>query len=182
MKLTFPAAALVCLLAACDKPQPRAYDAPADAEPPVQAPPLADRPAHELPEWEPPANWEATAAQPPLLARFALTADGGTAEVTVTAFPGDVGGRAANVNRWRRQLGLSPIGDEEANAAITETEYGGRMYWVTEIAGAQASTLVGATKVDADTWFFKMTGDTSAVDAERAPFARWLDSIRFSAR
>ena len=40
------------------------------------------------------------------IASFAI--DHSTDEITISAFPGEAGGIEANVNRWRKQLNLSP--------------------------------------------------------------------------
>ena len=63
---------------------------------PMEPPPAANpgRPA-----WEVPSGWQETAASQMLLAKFAVTNQDGEAEVTVSSFPGEVGGLLANVNR-----------------------------------------------------------------------------------
>ena len=38
-------------------------------------------------------------------ANFKINNTSGTAEVSVTVFPGDVGGALVNINRWRQQIG-----------------------------------------------------------------------------
>ena len=55
-----------------------------------------------------PEGWEKTASSGPIRteASFVIEKDGQSAQVTVTAFPGEAGGLAANINRWRDQLGL----------------------------------------------------------------------------
>ena len=40
-----------------------------------------------------------------VLASYNISAKEGSPTVTVSMFPGDVGGVLANVNRWRGQLG-----------------------------------------------------------------------------
>ncbi len=47
------------------------------------------------------------------LATYMVPSDAGDQEVAVTRFPGQVGGVLANINRWRGQMGLQPIADED---------------------------------------------------------------------
>ncbi len=69
--------------------------------------------SHEgQPNWQVPAGWQEVAAGQFLVAKFNISGDGGaTAAVNVSSSPGDGGGLAANVNRWRGQLGLPPAGE-----------------------------------------------------------------------
>ena len=46
-------------------------------------------------------------------------------DLIVTKFPGDVGGVLANVNRWRKQIGLQPIGDDELDKATRKEKLNG---------------------------------------------------------
>ena len=39
-------------------------------------------------------------------------------DISVTTFPGDVGGEVMNINRWRLQIGLSPIGIDSLDEHI----------------------------------------------------------------
>ncbi len=73
-----------------------------------------------VPRFTPPAHWQ---VQPPGAMQVARYLPGGAEtglEVSVARLPGDGGGRLANVNRWRRQLGLGPIGEAEL-ARVLET-------------------------------------------------------------
>ncbi len=64
--------------------------------------------SHEgQPNWQVPAGWQEVSGGQFLVAKFNLTGDNGaTAAVNVSSSNGDGGGLAANVNRWRGQLGL----------------------------------------------------------------------------
>ena len=118
----------------------------------------------------------------PVLASFlAGPADHG-ASVTVSAFPGDVGGAAANVNRWRGQTGLSPVSEEEALASLTTIEMGdgeGQMVELRSDAGDEAMVMLGVIVPRGNrTWFYKMVGHGHTVDAEKAAFVEFLRSAK----
>ena len=54
----------------------------------------------------PPENWIELTVNPPLLKKY--TVDKNTT-LSISKFDGEIGDDLANVNRWRRQLQLSPI-------------------------------------------------------------------------
>ena len=54
------------------------------------------------PKWTAPPNWSEKAPGPMIFKSYTAADDAGkTANVTISFFPGDVGGTFANVNRWR---------------------------------------------------------------------------------
>jgi hypothetical protein len=143
--------------------------------------PAAD--ASAKPKWTAPSNWS---EQPPtqmLLAKFSATDDGANAEITVSAFPGDVGGLTANVNRWRRQVGLSSLDD--VTSVVKDVSVDSEKGSLVDFEGTDAKTgeksrLIGvAVPHDGQTWFFKMLGDPKAVGAEKDAFLKFLQSVKF---
>lgn len=118
------------------------------------------------PPWSPPANWRRVEEDAPMrLATFVAELPGGEAEVLVSRFPGDVGGELANVNRWRRQMGLDPIDATGLAEEVTRFGRPGRQGYRVRIRGAD-STLIAAGWHEAEhdrTWFVKSVVSTSAV-------------------
>ena len=102
--------------------------------------------------------------------------NGSKAEIAVTVFPGSVGGLTANVNRWRGQIGLSPASADEIAAAAKAAKVGGlaaQRFVMTSDDGKKTVDAVMASK-DGATWFFKMNGETAAVEANAAAFVAFL--------
>jgi hypothetical protein len=60
-----------------------------------------------------PEGWEDLPASGIRKANLKVSDENGTAELTVLVFPGDVGGRLANINRWRGQVGLDDAPSED---------------------------------------------------------------------
>lgn len=143
-------------------------------------------PASDKPAWQVPSGWQ---EQPPtqmLLAKFlAQGPDGAKAEVTVSSFPGEVGGLLANVNRWRSQVGLGPVDAAELSKGLTPLDVGGVKAMLVDVTGkdpdsGQKSRLVGAIVPQGGrTWFFKMKGDEPAVEREKKGFIEFVQSVRF---
>jgi hypothetical protein len=119
--------------------------------------------------WKKPANWKEQPAGQMVLASY--TADG--ADISVSAFEGSTGGLLANVNRWRGQVGLGPIGGDQLPREVKEIELAdGSKASVVDVAGTSARTgkaarLYGLVVPRGDkTWFYKMLGDSDAVARE----------------
>jgi len=107
-------------------------------------------------------------------------ADGATAELAVSHFPGDVGGDLENVNRWRQQAAMEPVDAAGLAPLITKLNADPQTISLIDITGSKLHLIAGWTRHDADTWFFKLTGPDPLVGAEKARFTAFLESIRFN--
>jgi hypothetical protein len=141
-------------------------------------------PSSDRPNWEVPAGWRETPPTQMLLARFEVAGADGKAEITVSMFPGDVGGTVANVNRWRRQIGLEPWGESQVDQALTALEVEGGSAMVVEMFSDQEGSgkrLVGVIwPRGTHTWFYKLLGDDATVAREKAALIRFVQSVRHS--
>lgn len=102
-------------------------------------------------------------------------------EVTITRFPGAVGGLLANVNRWRGQLGLAPVRDL-ADESLTDVVVAGAPGQLLDLRAEgnnprRMRVLIAERPVM--TWFVKMTGPDDQIEAEGARFQAFVDSIEF---
>jgi hypothetical protein len=136
-------------------------------------------------QWTAPAGWQSEPASAMRKATYRVTgAAGATAELAVTAFPGDVGGELANVNRWRNQLGLAPLSATELTPAVTRLTVNRLEVSVvdfTNAAAAPATRLLGAIVPFGEaTWFFKFTGPPELLEAEKAAFFALVQSLHNS--
>jgi hypothetical protein len=139
--------------------------------------------SHEgQPTWQVPAGWQEVPGGQFLVAKFNLAGDGGaTAAVNVSSSPGDGGGMAANVNRWRGQLGLAPAGEVSATPIQISTGKAERV----DLDGTNAQTgkatkLIGVMVSQSDrTWFYKLMGDASVVESQKAAFIRFVQGVKY---
>jgi hypothetical protein len=125
--------------------------------------------------WTAPAHWKAKAASAMRKGSYSVPGPDGTeADLSITAFPGDVGGNLANVNRWRGQLELQPIGEAELDSVMTHLHIGDLHVDVVEFANPQAAKpqrMIGAIVPHGGaTWFFKLTGPDVLVAKEKPAF------------
>ncbi|MCC5805049.1 MAG: hypothetical protein JJU00_01860 [Opitutales bacterium] len=165
---------------------PGTTEAPAGAERPVsegmigQALPEGTvNMASEGPAWEAADHWEAGAASAMRRGSYSVSGPGGTGDISITSFPGDVGGLLANVNRWRGQLNLAPVGEDGlADYTRTETIHG-REATIVEFDGPSQGTVTAIFKQGGDSWFFRLTGPNELIAREREAFLVFLRTIRF---
>lgn len=115
-------------------------------------------------------------------ATYVIVGDGGaSAELAISAFPGDVGGEIANVNRWRGQVGLAPVSDAEAAAAVMRLEVNALQIGVVDLgdSGAGGNRLLGAiVPFDGTTWFFKLVGPDALVAKEKPGFIEFVKTVK----
>ena len=136
--------------------------------------------------WSAPASWSAKPGSAMRKGSYAIKGDGGEADLSITAFPGDVGGDLANINRWRGQIQLGPIGAGDLASAVQRIERNGLKIGVVDLGGAAgtgAQRIVGAmVPHEGSTWFFKLMGPDALVAKEKAAFMAFLDTVKPSAQ
>jgi hypothetical protein len=133
--------------------------------------------------WSAPAAWRVKAASAMRKGSYAVSGPGGAdADLSITAFPGDVGGDLANVNRWRGQLQLPPLAAGALEAALDRFQTHGLAVAVVDLAGvggANPQRILGAiVPVDGSTWFFKLMGPAPVVAAAKPDFLEFLKTVR----
>ena len=165
-------------------------DAPAQETPPAATPstPLtitgAGAPDASQPQWQPPANWQATAPGQMLRAKFAVPGDGGTrADVNI----GPAGGGAlANMARWRKQLTLPTLEDPALQALLTPVDVGGDKAVMIDLTGTNAmnqkpARLVGIMVTHGgEDWYYKLMGDTAVVEKEKTAFVQFVKGVKYA--
>ena len=133
--------------------------------------------------WTAPAAWTAMPDRPMRKATFAVKdPTGATADLSITAFPGDTGGLLANLNRWRGQIALPPLGEAQVPASVEHLEANGLPLDVVDFVGtangAPTRILGAIVPKDGETWFFKLTGPDALVAAQKPAFLDFLRTVR----
>ncbi len=150
---------------------------------PPGSPPAAstDQSASPL-TWTTPPGWTSVPPSEMRVASFKVTGpDGKTADVSVVPLPGMAGGDAPNVNRWRGQVGLSPVPDDQIQSMAENIQAGGQPASLYDIGGATSRILgVIQHRDDGNAWFFKMTGDPDLVEQQKSNFIAFLGSLSFT--
>jgi len=127
-----------------------------------------------------PEGWQAVPPGQMQVAKFAVTKDGGKADVSVSVFASDTGGTLANVNRWRRQLGLGDV--DEAGLQECVTQLGGASIdgapgpMLADLSNDNRRLLGAIVPREGRWWFYKMLGDAATVNAEHDAFVQFVKS------
>ena len=132
--------------------------------------------------WTAPADWKPKAPGAMRKGSFTVPGADGDADLSITAFPGDVGGELANLNRWRGQIQLTPLAAGDLAAATTHLDLPGLHLTVVDFVSPSANKptrIVGAlVPVNGATWFFKLMGPDATVAAAKPAFLTFLQSVR----
>jgi len=135
---------------------------------PVQA---ADTPSLR---WRAPADWKTKPGSAMRKGSYAA----GDAEIAITAFPGDVGGVLANINRWRGQVGLPPVSDSDLGQVATQFDSNGLHFVVIDAAGSSSRIVAALLPWQGSTWFFKLTGPGEPVGRAKPAFLEFLKTVQ----
>jgi len=159
---------------------------PGVVNPPLQgSTPAPIESANAQPAWDIPAGWRQVPPTQMLLAKFTIANTSGAADVTVSKFPGEVGGLLPNVNRWRGQVGLEPIEPTGLSQSTSSLDVPSGKATLVDVNGTEPKNgketrLVGVIwPRNGETWFYKMTGNLRVVADQKDTFIKFVQSVRY---
>jgi len=194
------------LVVGCKKPESTPPPAPAPQPPPAAQAPAELPPGHPPidmmqqalppgsaaeapnPRWDVPQGWVESKPGPMRRANFLAGGEAGqSAEIVISAFPGDVGGQLANINRWRGQIGMGSISEKQAADLTRSFELNGATVTMVDVTSDKPTAgkahpqrmIVATIPHNGDSWFFKITGDAPFVAAQEATFLAFVKSVKF---
>jgi len=132
-----------------------------------------------------PKGWRAVKPTILLTAKLEVGQGEQTGTFTIAVLRAPAGGLAANINRWRAQVGLDPLKEEAAAKSAGETTIDGCPGRVIDLTGPQkdgqaARRILAAFVTRGDqVWFFKLLGPADLVGKEKPAFEALLKSVRF---
>ncbi|HEY5041981.1 MAG TPA: hypothetical protein VIK53_08255 [Verrucomicrobiae bacterium] len=129
-----------------------------------------------------PAGWQEKKASEMRVASFGVSENGKTADVSVIPLAGMAGGDLANVDRWRGQVGLPKLADDDLQKLAEKVEVAGQPADLFDLPGtaADAQRILGVIFHQGDmSWFFKVTGDSDLVEKQKTAFVAFLKSVQF---
>lgn len=158
--------------------------------PPSTNPPV---PTANTPTFTTPADWKQLPSGGMRKAAFRIGDEQQNAIVTLIDFPTDagemIGDALPNVNRWRREVGLNELKQDELATGSESIEIGGQpATFVRAVpdpsqadqSKADKATLAAMVKSDDKIWFIKLTGDRAVVVSQEESFKSFLKSLRFT--
>jgi hypothetical protein len=137
-------------------------------------------------QWTKPDGWKEQPLSEMRLGSFKVDGSNATsADVSVIAFPGEAGGLTSNINRWRGQLQLGPLDEDQLGQLTQRMEVDNVPTYLVDFQTAQnapkPSRILGAVLQTADrTWFVKMTGPPELIESQRKKFLDFVKSFHFS--
>lgn len=152
------------------------------------APPDGGSPgATPKPKWQVPDGWKAQTAPNMVHSKWTVTgADGAAADITVSVFPGEVGGLVPNLNRWRSQVGLSPAPEPELMALQDNLDVLGGKATLADFTGSspesgnQNRIVAAVVRRDGFSWFYKILGSPAVIEAQREVFVQFIQSAQYT--
>ncbi|MDQ6632901.1 MAG: hypothetical protein M3Y82_14290 [Verrucomicrobiota bacterium] len=134
------------------------------------------------PTWEIPTNWKPLPASEMVLKSFLVD---GKANISISAFPGDVGGALMNVNRWRGQLQLEAVEESDLPKLTSSIGVLGGKAMLADMKGISAKTgqparlIAASVRRGEKTWFYKLMGDEKTVAQEKEAFLKFVQTVRY---
>lgn len=154
--------------------------APQGGAAPQGAAPAAEGESEAPPQWTVPPQWKTKPAGQMLLATFTVGADSTPGTVTVSAFPGSVGGPLANVNRWRNQIGLTPATEAELPKLLTPLQLESGEASLVDFSNGPNRLIAVMQPHGGKTWFYKLLGPETVVGTEKEAFINFVKSVRYA--
>jgi hypothetical protein len=137
--------------------------------------------------WSIPPGWQSLPPSQFLLAEFSIPgANGAKAEVNVAELSGEGGGLLANVNRWRGQLGLDAVGENELPQLAQSLDVPGGKATLVDFTGVNPGTRAQARLVgvivsqNGQTWFYKLMGAGQIVAQQKNAFIKFIQSANYA--
>ncbi len=184
----------LCVLSSCKDDEIRTYKVATDSTAGTPAPPVVE-PTGAAPNglephaaqatsvvWQAPADWKPEIAGQFLTAAYALPSGG---RLTVSKLGGDGGGLAANINRWRGQLGFKPLAEKDvAGQPLKVTDSAEELLLfnltMSDSAADAQGILAGVLPLKTETWYFKFSGPVGVLRKSEGLFMAFLRSIRIA--
>jgi hypothetical protein len=127
-----------------------------------------------------PAGWTELPAKSMRVAAFQVSDGKQSAEVTVIPLGGSAGGLLANVNRWRKEVGLDDMTEENLRKESKSLDVEGQNAVYVDLVGKEKRNLGVILPRDGRTWFIKFQGPIGLVEKERENFEAFARSVRFA--
>ena len=133
--------------------------------------------AKSKPKWTVPSQWRELAPGEMQFAKFAVPARASAkAEVFVSVFPNDTGGTLANVNRWRRQIGLPEVQAADLLSMVSPLDPSNPEAILVDMKSDSKRVLGAIVPRSGTYWFYKLLGDAEAVSPEKESFVAFVKS------
>jgi hypothetical protein len=113
-----------------------------------------------------------------------VTDDGRSVEMTVIPLAPGSGDLKSNVDRWRKEVGLSETTAGELEEVVKSIEIEGEMAEYVHLIGPESAkpreaTLGVILRRPDQVWYFKLRGPMEVVEREKQHFEEYVQSVKF---
>jgi hypothetical protein len=145
--------------------------------------PHGGQPISKLTKCATPDGWrEIPGSKPPRMLGLEVGSGEQKAEMIATRFAaGNTGSFADNITRWRQQISLPPVEDPRALPMkdVTVGKDGEGIALEMHNPENKKGVVVVIASARGDLWFFKFTGPSDVINAEREKFDAFIKSLEF---
>lgn len=153
---------------------------------PTPAPDILSRRAesHSRLHYDKPEGWKEK-PDPKRMRLAVFDVADGAAEAGIMVLSGEGGGLLANINRWRGQVQLEAIEEEQLRKEVRQLEVAGTAAHYVDLSGPASAErppqrLLGVVLPHGQqTWFFTLKGPPEVVAQQKAAFEALVKSVRF---
>lgn len=197
--LPFATGLLILAVAGCDRNSVKVYTVDSTNAVVTLPPPAAPAMPTTMPDGLPapdnsglpklkytlPDGWKEKPLTQLRVASFEISENGKSADVSVIPLGGMAGGDLANVNRWRGQVGQSPVDEIDLKQIAEPVAVGSQPADLYDLAGTSpgsgdAERILGVILHRQETaWYFKMMGDAAVAEKNKPGFIAFLKSVEF---
>jgi hypothetical protein len=137
----------------------------------------------DTPKWNIPSGWRQGPPSQFLVGKFLINGEDNSKAAVNVSLAG--GGLADNINRWRGQLGLERLPNDEVEKQVQALEVPGGKAMLIDMRGTDATTgrkawIVGAIVTQSNrTWYYKLMGDEPLVEREKEAFIKFVKSATY---
>jgi hypothetical protein len=156
---------------ACKKNDIQSYRIPKEAPPVFE---MASSGAHhDHLDWDAPKHWHEKPASGMRLATYIIPDKEGDGEVSIVSISGPAGGLLSNLNRWRGQLQLPPVTQNELANYHREETIGKHNFHMFKLPGMRVAMF----NFKEHNYFFKLTGSSKLVLKNTPELKELLKSV-----
>ena len=130
--------------------------------------------------WNVPETWMPSVGHSMRLASFDIPFSKGIGDLSVVSLGGASGGLTANVNRWRKQIGLDVMTEREIQAISVngESKMGSyRLFRLINDSQQDKAILAAVMPMDRETLFIKLTANYEGITELETAFTDFCSSI-----
>lgn len=159
----------------------------AGAKPPIGHPPIGPQSgtsSGSSVEFKAPEEWSPAALEVSRggitlrhEAAFEVKSGDKLVEITVDRMPAG-GGLLANINRWRGQIKLDPLTQEQLDKESEKVDIDGQPRDYVKLVGPTETILGVVAEQDGMAWYLKLKGDKELAEQERERFEEFVKSIQ----